>query len=80
MPVLVVSVNVAETDICLIPLVVHAGAEILPENVKLPPDTVALLVNDAPLSVGFDPKLVRLEPVTPLPNVVALSTLAPLIS
>jgi len=41
-PVLVVSVNVAGTDTCLIPLVVQAAALMLPENVKLPPDNVVL--------------------------------------
>ena len=52
-PVLVVSVNMFGFDTCLIPEVVQAGAEIAPENVKLPLDIVAPLVNDAPLIVGL---------------------------
>jgi hypothetical protein len=44
-----------------------------PEKVKLPLDTIAPFVNDAPLSVGLEPKLTRLELTTVEFNVVPVN-------
>ena len=52
-PLLVVSVSVAATDLCRMPAVVQAGALMLPLNVRLVPESVSPPVSVPPASARY---------------------------